>query len=113
MRREEGISYGNLGSAHLVMGRGEKSIECFKKNLEISKELKDEQGEETVYCGLGCVNFFLGKYSKSLTYFQKRFCHTQENLWSSRGRDMHEQFMAGSSMSLANPRKQLNILSKG
>ena len=79
MRRDEGISYANLGSVHCVLGRFEKSIECFEQNLEISMELKDRQGQETTYCNLGTVYEYLGKYNESLKYLKKGFSICEES----------------------------------
>ena len=63
---------------YLQLGYYEKSTECQEKALEISREIKDKQGEGTSYSNLGTVYNAIGEYEKSLGYEKKALAMYKE-----------------------------------
>lgn len=64
-------SYKGLGSAYHLQGQLEKSILCYTKLLEVSKEIGDKQEEVASYQNLYTLCNALGKREEAAIYLEK------------------------------------------
>ena len=64
-------SYKGLGSAYRLQGQLEKSILCYTKILEVSKEIGDKQEEVASYQNLYTLCNALGKREEAAIYLEK------------------------------------------
>ena len=70
-RREEAITYGELGKLFQNVAEYIKAKEYNEKALAISIEIGDREGEATCYGNLGTVFQSLGEYVKAKEYIEK------------------------------------------
>ncbi|WXT99576.1 MAG: hypothetical protein Ctma_0276 [Catillopecten margaritatus gill symbiont] len=57
--------------AYARLGKVDKAIEYYQQALEISREIKDRQGEGNRLGNLGLAYARLGKVDKAIEYYQQ------------------------------------------
>ncbi|XP_068680153.1 tetratricopeptide repeat protein 28-like [Montipora foliosa] len=72
------LAYGNLGNASVSLGNFKQAIKYYQKNLSISKEVGDRDGEGSGYGNLGNVYPNLGNFKRAIEYYEKHLSIAKE-----------------------------------
>jgi tetratricopeptide (TPR) repeat protein len=65
------ISVGNLGQALMAIGKVAQAISNYENALEMAKEAKNRQAEETWLGNLGTAYYLLGNSSKAVEFYEQ------------------------------------------
>lgn len=74
----EGVSLGNLGNAHAVLGDLRKAIQYYEQALAIDHEIGDRVGEGADLHNLGLAYANLGDYQKAIEYYERALMINRE-----------------------------------
>jgi len=74
------IAYGNIGSVYKKMN-DLRSLEYFRKALEISEEIGEHQTTISVYIFLGDVYLYQGNFTKALESYNKALKLSEDTKW--------------------------------
>jgi len=79
-KKKIAICYGNIGSVYMKKN-DLRSLDYFRKALEISQEIGDYQTTISVYIYLGDVNVQQAKFTLAMDYYQKALKQSEEKDW--------------------------------
>ena len=77
-RASEGTVYGNLGIAYQSLGDLKRAIDCHKRHLKISKEVRDKAGEGRAYCNFGIAYKSQGDFKTAIDFHERHLITAKE-----------------------------------
>jgi len=71
---EMGNAYEAIGNSYKFLNQYDKSIKCYKKQIELAWVLNDKESELRAYDNIGIQYFYLGNRDKAKYYHERMIC---------------------------------------